>query len=118
MASGSVVATIVDAAVNFTVAHLRLDHLNASSPPTWWDSRTPAGGSGLGERQRLIRDQAYRDFTTTVQVFILISSLIGKTFQYCQTSSFYNQQHLSKHKDMLWNCWSKTRCCSHNCHSC
>ncbi|XP_076611768.1 G-protein coupled receptor 176 [Chaetodon auriga] len=77
MDSGSRVATVGDGAANFTAAHLRLDLLNASSPPTRWDSSPPAEGTGLDEQQRLIREQAYRDFTTTVQVLILISSLLG-----------------------------------------
>lgn len=80
MASGSLAATAVDAPVNFTLAHLRLDLLNASSPPTRWDSSLPGDGVGVDEPQRLIREQAYRDFTTTVQVFILICSLLGESF--------------------------------------
>ncbi|XP_010738942.2 G-protein coupled receptor 176 [Larimichthys crocea] len=70
---------IGDVAANFTAAYLRLDLLNASSPPTRWDSSPPAEGAGLDEldQQRLIREQAYRDFTTTIQVLILISSLLG-----------------------------------------
>uniref|UniRef100_A0A3B4EZR1 G protein-coupled receptor 176 n=1 Tax=Pundamilia nyererei TaxID=303518 RepID=A0A3B4EZR1_9CICH len=60
-----------------TPSHLWLDLLNASSPSTRWDSSPPAEGTGLDERQRLVREQAYRDFTTTVQVFILLGSLIG-----------------------------------------
>ncbi|XP_047244311.1 G-protein coupled receptor 176 [Girardinichthys multiradiatus] len=70
-------ATVGDSAVNFTAAHLWLDLLNASDR---WDSSSnpPAEGTGLEEQQeRLIREQAYRDFTTTVQVFILIGSLLS-----------------------------------------
>ncbi|XP_068610197.1 G-protein coupled receptor 176 [Brachionichthys hirsutus] len=63
-------ATVGDGAPNFTAAQLRLDVLNASSPPTRWDSGGPARGTGLEE-------QAYRDFTTTVQVLILLTSLFG-----------------------------------------
>ncbi|XP_035534932.1 G-protein coupled receptor 176 [Morone saxatilis] len=77
MDSGSRGATVGDGAANFTAAHLRLDLLNASSPPTRWDSGSPAEETGLEEQQRLLREQAYRDFTTTIQVFILISSLLG-----------------------------------------
>ncbi|XP_073349651.1 G-protein coupled receptor 176 [Pagrus major] len=78
MDSGSRAATVGDGAANFTAAaHLRLELLNASSPPTRWDSSPPAEGSGLDEQQRLIREQAYRDFTTTIQIFILLSSLLG-----------------------------------------
>ncbi|XP_051265678.1 G-protein coupled receptor 176 [Dicentrarchus labrax] len=77
MDSGSPAATVGDGAANFTAAHLRLDLLNASSPPTRWGSGSPAEGTGLEEQQRLLREQAYRDFTTTIQVFILISSLLG-----------------------------------------
>ncbi|XP_063351302.1 G-protein coupled receptor 176 [Pelmatolapia mariae] len=75
--AGSRAAMVGDGAVNFTAAHLWLDLLNASSPSTRWDSSPPAEGTGLDERQRLVREQAYRDFTTTVQVFILLGSLIG-----------------------------------------
>ncbi|XP_022621735.1 G-protein coupled receptor 176 [Seriola dumerili] len=77
MDSGSRAPTFGDGAANFTASHLWLDLLNASSPPTRWDSSPPAEGTGLGEEQRLIREQAYRDFTTTIQVFILIGSLLG-----------------------------------------
>ncbi|XP_045915817.1 G-protein coupled receptor 176 [Micropterus dolomieu] len=77
MDSGSRAATVGDGAANFTAAHLRLDLLNASSPPIRWDNSPPDEGSGLDEQQRLIREQVYRDFTTTIQVFILISSLLG-----------------------------------------
>ncbi|KAM4529761.1 G-protein coupled receptor 176 [Fundulus diaphanus] len=70
-------ATVGDGAVNFTAAHLWLDLLNASGR---WDSTSspPAHETELEEQEeRLIRDQAYRDFTTTVQVLILIGSLLG-----------------------------------------
>lgn len=71
-------ATVGDGAANFSAAHLWLDLLNASSTPTRWDSSPPAEGTELEDQQRLIREQAYRDFTTTIQVFILIGSLLGK----------------------------------------
>ncbi|XP_041832553.1 G-protein coupled receptor 176 isoform X2 [Melanotaenia boesemani] len=77
MENWSRTATVGDGAVNFTAAHLLLDLLNASSPSTRWDSSPPAEGSRPDEQQRLSREQAYRDFTTTVQVFILIGSLLG-----------------------------------------
>ncbi|KAL6095745.1 gpr176 [Pungitius sinensis] len=78
MDSGSRAATVGDGAPNLTAARLWLDPPNASSPPpTWWDSSPPHGGTGLDEQQRLVREQAYRDFTTTIQVFILIGSLLG-----------------------------------------
>ncbi|XP_008283017.1 G-protein coupled receptor 176 [Stegastes partitus] len=80
MDSGSRAATVGDGAVNFTAAHLWLDLLNASSR---WDGGPAAEGSGLHgqqqqqQQQRLLREQAYRDFSTTVQVFVLIGSLLG-----------------------------------------
>ncbi|XP_068433380.1 G-protein coupled receptor 176 [Clinocottus analis] len=77
MDSGSRAATVGDGAANFTAAHHWLDLLNASSSPTWWDSSPPREGTGLDEQQRLIQEQAYRDFTTAIQVFILIGSLLG-----------------------------------------
>ncbi|XP_017267319.2 G-protein coupled receptor 176 [Kryptolebias marmoratus] len=73
-------ATVGDGAVNFTSAHLWLDLQNDSSPETRWDggsSPPPAAGTGLDEQQRLLRERAYRDFSTAVQVFILIGSLLG-----------------------------------------
>ncbi|XP_047429056.1 G-protein coupled receptor 176 [Mugil cephalus] len=73
MDSGSRAAT--DGAVNFTAAHIWLDLLNASTRS--WDSSPPAEGTDLVEQQRLVREQAYRDFTTAIQVFILIGSLLG-----------------------------------------
>lgn len=66
----------MDSAGNFTAAHLWLDLLNAS---TRWDGSPTAEETGLDElQQRLIREHAYRDFTTTIQVLILIGSLLGK----------------------------------------
>ncbi|XP_039980429.1 G-protein coupled receptor 176 [Xiphias gladius] len=70
-------ATVGDGAANFTAAHLWLDVLNASSPPTRWGGSPSAEETGLDEQQRLVREQAYRDFTTTIQVLILIGSLLG-----------------------------------------
>lgn len=79
MESGSRAATVGDGAANISAAHLWLDLVNASSPPTRWDSSPPAEGTGLEDQQWLFREQAYRDFTTTIQVFILIGSLLGKS---------------------------------------
>ncbi|XP_033991387.1 G-protein coupled receptor 176 [Trematomus bernacchii] len=69
MDSGIRAVTVGDGTANFSAAaHLWLEPLNASSPPPLrWDR----GG------QRLLREQAYRDFTTAIQVFILIGSLLG-----------------------------------------
>ncbi|XP_037541113.1 G-protein coupled receptor 176 [Nematolebias whitei] len=75
-------ATVGDGAVNFTSAHLWLDLVNASSPSTRWDSSLTPPGAGLDE-QRSLRERAYRDFSTTVQVFILIGSLLGEIFIGC-----------------------------------
>ncbi|KAM3861175.1 G-protein coupled receptor 176 [Diretmus argenteus] len=82
---GSWAATVGDGAVNVTAAaaaatatHLWLGSPNASSSTTRCDSR---GGE---DQQRVIREQAYRDFTTTIQVFILIGSLVGNaTMLWC-----------------------------------
>ncbi|XP_055362604.1 G-protein coupled receptor 176 isoform X2 [Betta splendens] len=58
-------------AANFTSAHIWLDLQNTSSPP------------GLSER-RLVRERAYRDFSTAIQVLILIGSLLGNaTMLWC-----------------------------------
>lgn len=94
-----------DGAVNFTAAHLWLDLLNASSPSTRWDSSPPAEGTGLDERQRLVQEQAYRDFTTTVQVFILLGSLIGKSAQYSHTfnaNSVGNRKHIKNPASFMY----------------
>ncbi|XP_036840547.1 G-protein coupled receptor 176 [Oncorhynchus mykiss] len=68
---GSWVPTAGDVTGNFTPAHLLLDSHNGTGP-------TP-GDNGLSNnsQQHYITDQAYRDFTTTIQVFILIGSLLG-----------------------------------------
>ncbi|XP_055729293.1 G-protein coupled receptor 176-like [Salvelinus fontinalis] len=68
---GSWVPTAGDGTANFTPANLLLDSHNGSGP-TPWDN----GLSNNGQ-QRNITDQAYRDFTTTIQVLILIGSLLG-----------------------------------------
>ncbi|KAF3850098.1 hypothetical protein F7725_019817 [Dissostichus mawsoni] len=75
MDSGIRAVTVGDGAANFSAAaHLWLEPLNASSPPPLrWDR----GGAADGPGQRLLREQAYRDFTTAIQVFILIGSLLG-----------------------------------------
>ncbi|KAK1888744.1 putative G-protein coupled receptor 176 [Dissostichus eleginoides] len=75
MDSGIRAVTVGDGAANFSAAaHLWLEPLNASSPPPLrWDR----GGAAEGTGQRLLREQAYRDFTTAIQVFILIGSLLG-----------------------------------------
>ncbi|XP_034436050.1 G-protein coupled receptor 176 [Hippoglossus hippoglossus] len=80
MDSGSRAATVGDGAANFTASNLWLDLLNASG--RWDGGSIPAAepqGGGLDEQQqqRLIREQSYRDFTTTIQVFILLGSLLG-----------------------------------------
>ncbi|XP_013870886.1 G-protein coupled receptor 176, partial [Austrofundulus limnaeus] len=80
-------ATVGDGPVNFTSAHLWLDLQNASSASTRWDSGSsppPAAGTGLDEQQRLVRERAYRDFSTTIQVLILLGSLLGNaTLLWC-----------------------------------
>ncbi|XP_071007859.1 G-protein coupled receptor 176-like [Oncorhynchus clarkii lewisi] len=65
---GSWVPTAGDGTANFTPAHLLLDPHNGSGPtPTRLDNG----------QERSITDQAYRNFTTTIQVLILIGSLLG-----------------------------------------
>lgn len=73
---GSLETTVGYEAVNFSVTNLRLEPLNVSNPPTWWDSSPAAEGAEPGEQQRLIG--AYRVFNTTIQVFILLTSLLCK----------------------------------------
>lgn len=82
----SMEATVGYVAVNFTIAHLRLEPLNASAG---WGGSLAAEGAEL-EHQRLIEEQAYRDFSTTIQVLILLTSLLckSKTPQ-CTTSVFF-----------------------------
>lgn len=63
-------------AVNFTVAHLRLEPVNASSR---WDGSPAAEGAELEAQRRRMGEQAYRDFCTTAQVFILLTSLLCKS---------------------------------------
>ncbi|XP_064864672.1 G-protein coupled receptor 176-like [Oncorhynchus nerka] len=68
---GSWVPTAGDGTGNFTPANLLLASHNGTGP-------TP-GDNGLSNnsQQHYITDQVYRDFTTTIQVFILIGSLLG-----------------------------------------
>uniref|UniRef100_A0A3Q4G0I4 G protein-coupled receptor 176 n=1 Tax=Neolamprologus brichardi TaxID=32507 RepID=A0A3Q4G0I4_NEOBR len=89
-----------------TPSHLWLDLLNASSPSTRWDSSPPAEGTGLDERQRLVREQAYRDFTTTVQVFILLGSLIGNaTMLWCTCCTNVFKTVTNRFiKNLAWSC--------------
>ncbi|XP_061668899.1 G-protein coupled receptor 176 [Syngnathoides biaculeatus] len=77
MDSGRWAAMVGDGAANMTAAHIWLSVFNSSSPPSRWSGRPPSEGTALDDRDRLIREQAYRDFTTAVQVLILIGSLLG-----------------------------------------
>ncbi|XP_061560631.1 G-protein coupled receptor 176 [Phycodurus eques] len=88
MDSGSWAAMVGDGAANITAAHIWLSVLNSSSPPTRWSGRPPAEGTAPDGRDRLMREQAYRDFTTAVQVLILIGSLLGNaTVLWCTCST-------------------------------
>nr|XP_057934914.1 G-protein coupled receptor 176 [Doryrhamphus excisus] len=88
MESGSWAAMVGDGASNMTAAHIWLSVLNSSSPPTRWGSSPSAPGTALEDQNRLIQEQAYRDFTTTLQVFILIGSLLGNaTVLWCTCST-------------------------------
>lgn len=82
---GSWAATAGDGATNFTPANILLDFQNASSPTTQWDNNQV---TRLENQQRLIHEQVYRDFTTTIQVLILIGSLIGKHQRCCCSCSW------------------------------
>lgn len=59
-----------DVAVNFTAARLRLEPVDASSR---WE------GAALEQQPRLVGERAYRDFSTTIQVLILLTSLLCKS---------------------------------------
>ncbi|KAM6965286.1 G-protein coupled receptor 176 [Aplochiton taeniatus] len=74
---GSWVPTAGGVATNFTVANLLLDFQNASGPTTQWDNGLSHNVTRLENQHRLIQDQAYRNFTTTIQILILIGSLLG-----------------------------------------
>ncbi|XP_034018449.1 G-protein coupled receptor 176 [Thalassophryne amazonica] len=53
-----------------TAAHLWMELLNASSSPTAVHGRPQ-------HQQRLLQEQAYRHFTTSIQVLVLVASLFG-----------------------------------------
>lgn len=91
----SLETTVGYVAVNVTVAHLRLEPVNASSR---WDGSPAAEGAELEEQ--LIGEQAYRDFSTTVQVFILLTSLLCKsnTHQHQRADRFYKRSVARKYK--------------------
>ncbi|XP_010892502.2 G-protein coupled receptor 176 [Esox lucius] len=87
---GSWVPTAGDGTVNFTLANL-LDPQNASGPTTPFDDALSNEVTRLDGHQRYITEQAYRDFTTTIQVLILIGSLLGNItvlWCTCRTSVF------------------------------
>lgn len=76
---GSWVPTAGDGTANFTPAYLLLDHRNGSGPtPTLLDDGPSNDVTRLDGRERYITDQAYRDFTTIIQVLILVGSLLGE----------------------------------------
>ncbi|XP_061889896.1 G-protein coupled receptor 176 [Entelurus aequoreus] len=88
MESGSWAAMVGDDASNMTASHIWLSVLNSSSPPTPWDSSPSAHETSLEDQNQLIQEQAYRDFTTTLQIFILIGSLLGNaTVLWCTCST-------------------------------
>ncbi|XP_077443511.1 G-protein coupled receptor 176 [Stigmatopora argus] len=88
MDSGNWVAMVGDGGANMTAAHIWISVFNSSSPPIWWGSRPPPGGSTLDDRDRFVREQTYRDFTTAVQILILIGSLLGNaTMLWCTCST-------------------------------
>ncbi|XP_046877995.1 G-protein coupled receptor 176 [Hypomesus transpacificus] len=70
---GSWVPTAGDGSANLTAANLLLDFQNASDPSTPWDNEV----TRLKNQQRLTQEQVYRDFTTTIQVIVLIGCLFG-----------------------------------------
>ncbi|KAL0963145.1 hypothetical protein UPYG_G00350320 [Umbra pygmaea] len=72
---GSWIPTAGDRTANFTPANLLLDNQNLSGPTTPWDKAPSNEATRLG--QQGFTERAYRDFTTTVQVVILIGSLLG-----------------------------------------
>uniref|UniRef100_A0A3P9IR27 G protein-coupled receptor 176 n=1 Tax=Oryzias latipes TaxID=8090 RepID=A0A3P9IR27_ORYLA len=65
-----------DGPVNFSAAHLWPDVMNASGPGGPWLGRAPAGDGG-GIPRSLVVEQAYRDFSSAVQVLVLVGSLLG-----------------------------------------
>nr|XP_061806117.1 probable G-protein coupled receptor 176 [Nerophis lumbriciformis] len=88
MDSGNWAAMVGDGAANMTASHIWLSVLNSSSPPTRWGSRPPPEGTALDDRDRLVQEQAYRDFTTAVQILILIGSVLGNaTVLWCTCST-------------------------------
>lgn len=107
MESGSRAAVLGHGAANFTSAHVWMDLLNTSSATTRWDSSVPAEGTGLDEQRRLVREQAYRDFSTTVQVFILICSLLGEsplTLKHAPMHAGQKEKPARRTRSTLQNC--------------
>ncbi|XP_029590197.1 G-protein coupled receptor 176-like [Salmo trutta] len=99
---GSWVPTAGDGTANFTPANLLLNSHNGSGPKPWDNGLSNNG------QQRYITDQAYRDFTTTIQVLILIGSLLGNgTVLWCTccTSVFKS----------VTSCFIKNLACSGIC---
>ncbi|KAF6723176.1 putative G-protein coupled receptor 176 [Oryzias melastigma] len=65
-----------DGAVNFSAAHIWPDVMNASGPGGPWHGGAPAGDGG-GIPRSLVLERAYRDFSSAVQVLVLVGSLLG-----------------------------------------
>ncbi|KAK6294917.1 G-protein coupled receptor 176 [Coregonus clupeaformis] len=104
---GSWVPTAGDGTANFTPANLLLDSHNGSGP-TPWDNGVSNKVTRLDGQQHYITEQAYRDFTTTIQVIILIGSLLGNAtvlWCTCCTSVFKS----------VTSCFIKNLACSGIC---
>lgn len=67
-----------DGAVNFSAAHIWPDVMNASGPGGPWHGGAPAGDGG-GIPRSLVLERAYRDFSSAVQVLVLVGSLLGES---------------------------------------
>ncbi|XP_041715937.1 probable G-protein coupled receptor 176 [Coregonus clupeaformis] len=106
---GSWVPTARDGTANFTPANLLVDPHNGSGlTPTPWDNGLSNEVTRLDGQQRYIAEQAYRDFATTIQVLILIGSLLGNAtvlWCTCCTSVFKS----------VTSCFIKNLACSGIC---
>ncbi|KAL4656452.1 putative G-protein coupled receptor 176 [Arapaima gigas] len=60
----------------FTPATHIFDLQNMSTPVTWWDN-VSTRGMHLLDHRLYGQEKTYRDFTTTIQVFIFVGSLLG-----------------------------------------
>ncbi|XP_048830441.1 G-protein coupled receptor 176 [Brienomyrus brachyistius] len=87
--AGSWVSIMANGSGILTPANLVLDSRNASTPSARWDNTSAK--ELFMEKQLHSQEQTYRDFATTIQVFIFVGSLLGNSmvlWSTCRITAF------------------------------